>query len=157
MDNDVNQMRGIFRGFDIIGNGLRAEMQRAEVISVNLSHLQDVGNKDNPPYRRRSVIFREALDNESVASALQGVKGSDGLVRGVEVKEVYVDEETPFVPRHDPFHPMADEEGFVLGTNVNMFKEMVDLRAVQRSFQANLVALRTYRNMISSSVQNIGR
>ena len=30
-------------------------------------------------------------------------------------------------------------------------------RAVQRSFQANLAALRTYRGMIQSAVQNIGR
>ncbi len=42
-------------------------------------------------------------------------------------------------------------------SNVNMFKELVDMSIVERSFQANLSALRTYRNMLQATVQNIGR
>ena len=155
--SNIDPMRGIFHGFDIIGAGLRAEMQRAEVIAVNLSHIQDVGNEKDEPYRRRSVVFEEVLEESSNSAALGGLPGSQGLANGVRIKEIYTDYKTPFQPRHDPSHPMANERGYVLGTNVNMFKEMIDLRAVQRSFQANLVALRSYRNMIQSSIQNIGR
>ncbi|MCA8957827.1 MAG: flagellar basal body rod protein FlgC [Planctomycetes bacterium] len=150
------QMAGIFNGFDIIGGGLRAEMQRAEVIAVNLSHLQDVGNKNDEPYRRRAVVFEEVLQKTRSETLMNGVRGADGLMNGVRVGEVVVDR-SPLQPRHDPSHPKADANGFVLMTNVDMFREMVDLRAVQRSFQANLAALRTYRGMIQSAVQNIGR
>ncbi len=152
----IKAMEGIFNGFDIIGAGLRAEMQRAEVISINLSHLQDVGNESNPPYRRRSVVFEEVL-KESSGSLLDGIDGGEFSAQGMRIKEIYEDHEVPLQSKFDPTHPMADEKGFVLMTNVNMFKEMVDLRAVQRSFQANLVALRTYRQMIQATVQNIGR
>lgn len=148
-------MRGIFQGFDIIGAGLRADMQRAEVIAINLSHLQDVGNKYDEPYRRRGVIFEEVLDK--IGGGLADLPGGKTLARGVRVKEIYIDYRSEFQSRSDPSHPKADEDGFVLMTNVNMFQEMVDLRAVQRSFQANLVALRTYRQMIQSTIQNIGR
>lgn len=156
MTSTAQPMRGIFQGFDIIGAGLRAEMQRAEVIAVNLSHLHDVGNTHDEPYRRRGVIFEEVLDDVA-HSGLAELPGGRTLARGVRVKEIYIDFKSELQPRHDPTHPKADENGYVLMTNVNMFKEMVDLRAVQRSFQANLVALRTYRQMIQSAVQNIGR
>ena len=74
-------MQGIFQGFDIIGSGLRAEMQRAEVISINLSHLHDVGNKHQPPYRKRGVVFEEILaDNLSGrGSSLGGIEGGRDL------------------------------------------------------------------------------
>ena len=70
---DIKAMEGVFNGFDIIGAGLRAEMQRAEVISVNLSHLQDVGNEANPPYRRHSVVFEEVL-KQSTDTLLDGIE-----------------------------------------------------------------------------------
>ena len=154
---DINPMRGIFQGFDIIGAGLRAEMQKAELISVNLSHLQDVGNKHNEPYRRQVAVFQEVLEEESRYASLEKLPGGKGLARGVEISEIYTDHSTELPWFSDPTHPMADEDGRVLMTNVDMFKEMVDLRAVQRSFQANLVALRAYRDMIQTAVQNIGR
>jgi flagellar basal-body rod protein FlgC len=153
---NTDPMHGIFHGFDIIGAGLRAEMQRAEVISVNLSHLQDVGNEDDPPYMRRSVVFEEVLEDHQ-NSPLGHLPGGKDLPRGVQVKEIYTDTETRSESRFDPTHPKANAKGYVLMSNVNMFKEMVDLRSVQRSFQANLVALRTYREMIQASVENIGR
>lgn len=156
MGSDNNQMTGAFHGLDIIGAGLRAEMQRAEVIAVNLSHLNDVGNKYNKPYARRSVVFREVMDaNEK--SRLHGLPGGANLPVGVEVGGVYEDTRTPFKEVRNESHPMADENGFVLMSNVDMFRELVNMRAVQRSFQANLSALRIYRDMISASVQNMSR
>ena len=152
----VNPMQGIFHGFDVIGAGLRAEMQRAEVIAVNLSHLHDVGNKADPPYMRRAVVFEEVLQGNK-NSGLNGVAGGQDLPSGVRVSEIYEDTTNKPEPKFDPSHPKANAEGFVMMTNVNMFREMVDLKAVQRSFQANLAALRTYRQMIQASVQNIGR
>ncbi len=36
-----------------------------------------------------------------------------------------------------------------------MFKELVDMSIIDRSFQANLSALRSYRSMLQAAVQNI--
>ena len=43
-------MRGVFQGFDIASAGLRAELQRSEVVVSNLSNMHDTGNVNDPPY-----------------------------------------------------------------------------------------------------------
>ena len=156
MDTGTNPMRSIFHGFDIASSGLRAEMQRSEIVAVNLSNMNSIGNEQNEPYRRRGVIFEEVLDS-AAGSSLRGVPGSDGLATGVRVSEIYADKRTPFEPLHAPYHPAANQAGYVLRSNVNMFNELVDMSIIERSFQANLSALRSYRNMLQAAVQNIGR
>ena len=151
-----NPMKGIFHGFDIAGSGLRAETQRAEIVAVNLSNMNSLGNEADPPYRRRGVIFEEVLD-QAAKSTLSGITGSEGLATGVRVAEVYADTRSPFEPLYFPEHPKADAAGYVLRSNVNMFKELVDMSIIERSFQANLSAMRSYRDMVRAAIQNIGR
>ena len=59
--DSTNPMKGIFHGFDIASSGLRAEMQRSEIVAVNLANMNSVGNELNLPYQRRGVIFEEVL------------------------------------------------------------------------------------------------
>ncbi len=151
--DSTNPMKGIFHGFDIASSGLRAEMQRSEIVAVNLANMNSVGNELNLPYQRRGVIFEEVLQGAS-HSSLRGINGSEELATGVRVSEVYADSETPFEPLYAPYHPNAIN-GFVLRSNVDMFKELVDMSIIDRSFQANLSALRSYRSMLQAAVQNI--
>lgn len=141
-------MGGIFRGFDIATTGLRAELQRSEVVASNLGNMHRTGNADNLPYRRKVLVFEEALD---AARA----RGGDGP-NGVQVGRV-VEDTSPFPTFYQPGHPDADEKGQVLGSNVDLFKELVDMNVIQRSFDANLTALRTYRGMLQNTLQQLGR
>jgi flagellar basal-body rod protein FlgC len=150
----MDPMQGMFLGFDIAASGLRAEMQRAEVVASNLTNMHVVGGKTRDPYRRRTVVFEEVLAD--VAGSLRGLPGADRLAAGVRVREVHEDHETPFVPRFDPSHPEA-KDGWVLTSNVDMLQELVDLNVIERSFEANLQALRTYRSMVQDAISNIGR
>lgn len=145
-------MRGVFQGFDIVAAGLRAEMQRSQVVAANLGNISSTGNKHHEPYRRRSVVFEEVLDR---VEGLRGVSGSDSLAAGVRVSRVVEDRATPFPTFHDPGHPNADEEGWVLGSNVDLFHELVDLAAIERSYNANLAAMRIYRGMLQSTIANM--
>ena len=47
---------------------------------------------------------------------------------------------------------MADEKGFVQMPNVNVTREMVDMVDAQRAFEANLAAMKTYRDMLRNSI-----
>lgn len=151
MQMQTNPMAGVFHGFDIAAAGMRAEMQRSEIVAANISNMHLTGGKDHDPYRRRSVVFEEVLDG------VRGTAGTDRLAQGVRVARIAEDDTTPFTPRFDPGHPDADDNGFVLMSNVNLFREMVDLSVIERSFQANLAAMRTYRGMVQSTITNIGR
>ena len=71
------------------------------------------------------------------------------------VSGIVEDRGTPFTKVHNPGHPDADEDGWVMHSNVDVFQEMVDLTAIERSFNANLASLRIYRGMLQNTVTNM--
>ncbi|MCC7065301.1 MAG: flagellar basal body rod protein FlgC [Planctomycetes bacterium] len=147
----TDPMKGAFRGLDISTAGLRAEMQRSEVVAANLSNMHRTGNADHEPYRRRQVVFEELLED-----AL-GSKGADAQGRvggGVQVASV-VEDQTPFPVFYQPGHPDADPTGKVQGSNVDLFQELVDMNQIERSFDANLQAMKTYRTMLQNTITNM--
>lgn len=147
----ADPMQGVFRGFDIAAAGLRAELQRSEVVSANLGNLHSTGNAQKEPYRRRTVVFEEVLADAAGATAAGGA-GKVGA--GTKVAKV-VEDQSPFPVFFQPGHPDADESGKVLGSNVDVFQELVELSRVERSFDANLQALRTYRGMLQNTITNM--
>lgn len=146
-------MGGVFRGFDIAATGLRAELQRSEVVASNLSNMHRTGNADNEPYRRKVLVFEELLQQASQGAAASA-RGANGAA-GVQVAHVREDR-SPFPVFFQPGHPDADETGQVLGSNVDLFQELVDMSVIERSFDANLTALRTYRSMLQNTLQHLG-
>lgn len=142
-------MQGVFRGFDIAASGLRAELQRSEVVAANLGNMQSTGNAQKEPYRRRSVVFEEVLAEADGAGGGRGRLGAGTMVGKV------VEDQTPFPVFYQPGHPDADETGKVLGSNVDLFQELVDMNRIERSFDANLQALRTYRTMLQNTITNM--
>ena len=42
----------------------------------------------------------------------------------------------------------------MLRSNVDMFRELMDMTVIRRSFQANLAALRSYRGMLQATISN---
>lgn len=147
----ANPMSGVFRGFDIATTGLRAELQRSEIVASNLGNMHRTGNAEKEPYRRKVLVFEEMLDQVSRRAA----GGSGESIGGVEVARV-VEDSSPFPTYYQPGHPDADESGQVLGSNVDLFQELVDMSVIERSFDANLTALRTYRGMLQNTLQNLG-
>lgn len=147
-------MGGMFQGLDVIASGLRAELQRSEVVAANLGNMHRTGNAEREPYRRKAVVFEEVLER---MVGLQSVPGGERVAAGVEVTRVVEDRVTPFPRIHDPGHPDADAQGFVWTSNVDLFQELVDMAVIERSFQANLQAMRAYRGMLQSTITNIGR
>lgn len=148
----MDAMQGVFQGFDITGSALSADLARSEVVAANLANMHVTGGKNGDPYRRRSIVFEELLADRS--SALAGVRGGDTAAGGVKVREIYEDHTTPFFETYDPGHPDANDKGFVLRSNVDMFRELMDMTVIRRGFQANLAALRTYRGMLQTTITN---
>ena len=143
-------MRGVFRGFDIASRGLRAELQRSEIVASNLGNMHRTGNAENEPYRRKVLVFEELLEQASSHHS-----GREAVEAGVSVARI-VEDESPFPIFYQPGHPHADAAGKVLGSNVELFQELVDMTSIERSFEANLTALRTYRTMLQNTLQHLG-
>lgn len=153
----TDPMQGVFRGFDIAGAGMRAELQRSEMVASNLANMHRTGNAQKEPYRRKQLVFEELLLEQQSGPGPGGRPGPvGGVAAGVQMAQV-VEDETPFPVFFQPGHPDADSSGQVLGSNVDLFQELVDMQVIERSFDANLQALRSYRGMLQNTITNMSR
>ncbi len=134
--------------FDAIGissSGMTAQQLRVDIISNNIANANTTRAANGEPYRREIPIFAERF-----------AATRDGIVpNGVEVVKVAKDN-SPFQKIYDPTNPDADKDGYVKMPNVNVVREMVDLIAAQRSYEANATVISNVKAMASAAVQ-IGR
>ncbi|MSR46819.1 MAG: flagellar basal body rod protein FlgC [Planctomycetes bacterium] len=133
--------------FDISASALAAQRTRLAVISQNIANAEVTKRGANgEPYRRQRVNFRSVLADE-VKSGRSG---------GLPVGAVRVEIDT--VPGQlegtsNPGHRDADENGIVLKPNVNVIEEMVDMVDASRTYEANLSALRAWKQMLARTLE----
>jgi flagellar basal-body rod protein FlgC len=131
----------IVKGFDILGTGMSAQRTRLNTVASNLANSETTRSADGGPYVRRLPIF-------------QAVElGDEGA--GVEVTQIERDP-TPGPMLFDPGHPDAGPDGYVRMPNVNVVEEMVDMMTAARSFEANVQAFQTLRDMVQAAL-GLGR
>ena len=119
--------------FSVAGTGMEAQSRRLRVIAENIS------NADTPGYRRKQLTFEEARETGGVA------------VTGLEL------DQAPLAQVYDPDNPLADGEGYFLGSNVSTVVELTDAREAQRSYEANLRLFDQARQMSSQLLDLIKR
>ena len=121
----------------LAASGMRAQSERLRHTAENIA------NTDMPGYRRKLVTFEEATrfgrpTGEVSASRLR-----------LDQKEL---------PRlYDPSHPLADKDGYYLGSNVDLVIEIADSREAGRSYEANLKMFEQTRQMGASLMELLRR
>jgi len=100
------------------------------------------------PYMRKTVVYETVPDegfagelNTAMSEASEKVKVSDIVSDMRDFRQVY-----------DPGHPDANEKGIVLMPNINPVEEMANLLNASRSYEANLAALQTARQLALKSI-----
>ena len=132
--------------FDVTASALRAERTRMSVVAQNIANAEVSGSAANPPYRRQRVLFESVLED-----AVGRAKGR-GQGAG-EIRATVADAPGEFRRVKIDGHPDADADGWVLFPNVNVVDEMVDLIDASRTYEANLSALRTWRQMLRQTIE----
>ncbi len=135
----------LFSALGISSSGMTAQQLRVDVISNNIANADTTRTPSGGPYRREIPIFAERFE-----STLNGLKPD-----GVEVIKI-VKDRSPFREVYDPTNPDAGPNGYVKMPNVNVLREMVDLLAAQRTYEANATVISSVKAMASAAVQ-IGR
>jgi flagellar basal-body rod protein FlgC len=140
----------LFAMLDVSGSALTAERERAEVVASNLANVETTRTAQGGPYRRQEVVFSaRPVAGASFGDALQSMADLD--VQGVAVTQVATDP-TPPVRRYDPSHPDADGQGYVQYPAINPTEELVDLMGAARSYQLNVSAIQSTKDMILQSL-----
>lgn len=123
---------------------MKVQGTRLRVISENLANADSLPTgPGKSPYRRKNIQFQNVLDRELGLNL-------------VKVKKIGVDK-SEFNRRFEPAHPAADEKGYVQTPNVKTLIEVMDMREAQRSYEANLTAIRTARSMMRRTIDLLRR
>ncbi|MCL4744219.1 MAG: flagellar basal body rod protein FlgC [Burkholderiaceae bacterium] len=126
--------------FDITASAISAQSQRLNVVASNLANADSVAGPDGQAYKSRQVLFSARQPENSGAST------------GVRVTDV-VEDQTPGKRVHDPKHPLADEQGYVTHSNVNVVEEMVNMISASRSYQNNVEIMNTTQQLLLKTLQ----
>ena len=153
--------------FDISGYGLSAQRVRVNTISSNIANAQTTRTDEGGPYRRKEVIFKAIDFNTKVNEALANMTNSSGYsdpldegsfgervnpaIMSVVVDKVSRDDREPKM-KFDPSHPDANAKGYVAYPNINPVIEMADLVEATRSYQANVAAFESAKNMATAAI-----
>ena len=142
---------GLFGSLDISASALSAERLRMDVTAENLANAQSTRTAAGGPYRRKEVVT-EATGDSGFASALASARQSGGGPQGGVRVSGIVEDQTPNRLVYDPSHPDANAQGYVSMPNVNPVTEMVDLISASRSYEANVTAMQTSKQMFTKTL-----
>lgn len=130
-------MSDLLQGMSAASSGMTAQATRLRVVSENIA------NADTPGFHRKLVTFKSLVDES-------------GDARAVEPSRISLDRR-PLEKIYDPGHPLADEQGYYDGSNVEMMIEIADAREAQRSYEANVRMFDQSRRMLSSLFELLRR
>jgi len=118
-------------------SGMNVQGFRMRVVSENVS------NVDTPGFHRKQISFNTVFDRATGVNRV--------AIGGVTI------DQSPIEERYDPAHPMANAQGYVQKSNVNLMMEMADGREASRSYEANLATFQQARQMYSSLLELLKR
>lgn len=130
---------GISDTLHISASGMQAQAERLRVVAENIANAGSTSDvPGGEPYRRKMVVFQNVLDKEM---------GTNLVKVGKRVLD-----KSDFIKKYQPYHPAADDQGYVLYPNVNSIIEMMDMREARRGYEANLNVIEMAKAMLSQTI-----
>ena len=130
----------LMNAIKISASGMKAQGTRLRVVAENVANADSVGNKPgDDPYRRKTITFQDQLDRKLNADL-------------VTVKKIGRDM-GEFDTAYEPYHPLADENGYVKKPNVNALIELTDMKEAQRGYEANMSVIDSSKAMIQRTIE----
>jgi flagellar basal-body rod protein FlgC len=136
----------LFGSLEVSASGMAAERARAELLVENMANSETTHTAEGGPYRRKDVVFSSEPQTSPFSAVFQNEIGN-----GVAVSDVITDTSDPEM-RYMPGHPDADANGYVAFPRINPAEDMVDLLNSSRSYEANVAAISSVKDMISRSI-----
>jgi flagellar basal-body rod protein FlgC len=159
-----------FPGFNISAKGLSIQRKKMNIIAENIANA-DVRNANGIPYKRKFLTIIQKQDPFQFQgippqSTLQlNTTNKDHISVSPEISiNQYANDDSSMVSNaqqdnsvgevvYMPDSPYADEKGYVQMSNVNIINEMVQMIAATRSYEANLTALNSSKQMAKDSLE----
>ncbi len=134
--------------FDIAGSGMTAQSLRLNTTASNIANAETASSSTGETYRARKPVF-SAIQQSPLNPGQGGMPMAAGQGPGAGVRvEGIVESDAELQMRYEPYHPAANDDGFVYYPNVNVVEEMADMMSSSRSFQMNVDVMNTAKSMM---------
>jgi flagellar basal-body rod protein FlgC len=133
---------GLFRIFDVAGSGMSAQTVRLNTVASNMANAEVVSGTPDGAYHARQPVFSAVLNE---------VGGRHGAVP-VQVTAV-VESQAPIHKEYSPDNPLADEQGYVYMSNVNVVEEMANMISASRTYQSNVEVANTSKQLLLDTLK----
>lgn len=124
--------------FDIASTGMSAQSLRLNTVASNLANAESVAESTERAYRARMPVFTETP---------MGEEGS-----GVAVASI-VESRDDVQMLYQPESPLADENGYVYRSNVNVVEEMANMTSASQSYRTNVEMLSTVKRLMLATLR----
>ncbi len=163
-------LKSLFNAMEISSAGVSVQRTRMNVISENIANAETTRTPEGEAYRRKIPVVQSGSDNERFQTVLHETvlkmdrtqhehmrevpfeRKDKCCSAGVHVSEI-VRDPSELRMEYDPSHPDADENGYVAMPNVNIIQEMTDLISATRSFEANVTAINSTKEMLRKAIK----
>lgn len=161
---------GQYPGFNISAKGLSIQRKKMNLIAENIASADSVRTDNGLPYKRKTLQITQGKNN--FPSELNANSNTIRLKTSSEfhintsgsaqneltetkskLNSSVTEDQSEGELVYMPDHPNADEKGYVQMSNVNIITEMVDMIAASRSYEANLTALNSSKQMAKDSLE----
>ncbi len=132
----------LFSTFNIAGSGMSAESVRLNTVASNLANADSVSSSAKTAYKARYPVF-QAVQAAISAGGSPAARGADASV----AVDGIVQSTAPPTARYEPGNPMANAQGYVFSSNVNVVGQMADMISASRSYQNDVQVLNTSKTL----------
>ena len=126
--------------FDAAGSAMAAQALRLNTVASNLANVNTVSSTAEGVYQPKQAVFEAVLAERS------------GGVDGVRVASIGRSNIAP-VPRYAPDHPLANDEGYIYESGVNVVEEMANMTDASRTYQTNIELVSTAKRLILATLR----
>ncbi len=142
---------GISNTFDITGSALNAQSTHIDLIARNMANSQVVSSSEAEAYKAQRPEFK-ALLGDAFGSFNSPVSSfGNGNSDGVQISR-FMESQTPVERQRMPESPLADADGYVYLSNVNVVEEMAYMMEASRAYQSNVEVLNTSKQLMLSTL-----
>jgi flagellar basal-body rod protein FlgC len=128
---------GISSIYQITGTALNSHSKHLDMIAENMANSQVVSGSEATAYRALRPVFTPILEQTL-----------DGEVNGGVQVDSIAQSRADVEKQRMPEHPLADADGYVYLSNVNMVEEMTSMIQASRSYQANIEVMNTSKDLM---------
>ena len=138
----------LFNIFDLAGSGLSAQNVRLNTVASNLANAETVASSPEQAYKSRQPVFAAKYQDE-----LNMLNNSASV--GLRTAGI-VESQAENTSQYQPGNPIANEDGYIFLSNVNVIEEMTNMMSASRSYESNLEVLNTSKDLILQTIR-LGR